>query len=159
MSNNERVLLTEQGLHALQEELERLRKVERPRISERIREAKEGGDISESGEYDEAKRQQSFVEGRIRELESVLGRAEQIDPSQVGSDTVTFGSKVTVEMGGRRETYVVVNKAESGRSKNGEIRVSSESPVGGKLLGRKVGDDVPVTTPGGSLTMKVVSIE
>ena len=159
MSNNTDVRLTEQGLRALREELDQLRTVERPIVSERIKEAKEGGDISESGEYEDAKRRQAFVEGRIRELERLLSRAQVIDPSSQRRGVVTLGSRVTVEEDGTRDTYTIVNKAEAGRGKNGEIRISNESIIGGALMGRKVGDSVSVSTPGGSVSLTVVSVE
>jgi transcription elongation factor GreA len=159
MSNSQRVQLTPQGLQALQEELDYLRTVERAKVSERIKEAKEGGDISESGEYEDAKQHQAFVEGRIRELERVLAKADLIDPSSAQAGVVALGSRVTVEEDGRRDTYTIVSGAEAGR-KNGEIRISSESKVGAALLGRKVGDDVSVLTPGGqTIALRIVSVE
>ena len=158
MTNTQRVQLTEQGLQSLQEELENLRTVERAKVSERIKEAKEGGDISESGEYEDAKRAQAFVEGRIKELERTLARAEVIDPAAARAGVVTLGSKVTVEDPAGPATYRVVNAAEAGR-KNGEIRISNQSKVGAALLGRKVGDTVPVSAPQGEITLTILSVE
>ena len=158
MTNTQRVQLTEQGLQSLQEELENLRTVERAKVSERIKEAKEGGDISESGEYEDAKRAQAFVEGRIKELERTLARAEVIDPAAARAGVVTLGSKVTVEDPAGPATYRVVNAAEAGR-KNGEIRISNQSKVGAALLGRKVGDKVPVSAPQGEITLTILSVE
>ena len=158
MTNTQRVQLTEQGLQSLQEELENLRTVERAKVSERIKEAKEGGDISESGEYEDAKRAQAFVEGRIKELERTLARAEVIDPAAARAGVVTLGSKVTVEDPAGPATYRVVNAAEAGR-KNGEIRISNQSKVGAALLGRKVGDRVPVSAPQGEITLTILSVE
>lgn len=158
MSINGPVRLTEDGLRTLQEELDHLRTTERAVVSERIKEAKEGGDISESGEYEDAKRHQAFVEGRIRELERLLANAEVIRAS-AGNGVVTLGAKVTVEEDGERDTYTIVNRAEAGRSKNGETRISSESAVGAALLGKKVGNRVTVSTPGGAITLTIVTIE
>ncbi len=159
MSSSERVQLTQQGLQALQQELDHLRTVERANVSERIKEAKEGGDISESGEYEDAKRHQAFVEGRIKELERVLAKADIIDPSKAQAGIVALGSKVTVEEDGRRDTYTIVSGAEAGR-KNGEMRISSQSKVGGALLGHKVGENVSVLTPSGqTITLTIVSVE
>ncbi len=160
MSNSRTVRLTKTGLEDLQQELHRLRTVDRANVSERIKEAKEGGDISESGEYEEAKQAQAFVEGRIRELEHILAKAELIDPSGAQSGTVSLGTKVTVEdKDGIRDTYTIVSGAEAGR-KNGELRISNQSRVGSALLGRKVGDQVPVTTPNGQdLVLTILSVE
>lgn len=158
-SGSERVRLTEAGLAALKQELEHLYTVERPLVSERIKEAKEGGDISESGEYEDAKQRQAFMEGRIRELERVLARAELIDPSATKAGTVGLGSRVTVDEDGQRDTYMIVSAAEAGRGKNGEVRISNQSIVGAALLGHKVGEQVRVETPGGSVSLKIVSVE
>ena len=159
MTNTDRIHLTEQGLNDLREELHRLRTVERPLISERIKEAKEGGDISESGEYEDAKQRQAFLEGRIRELEILLARAEVIDPSSQQAGVVTLGSKVTVEEDGLTDTYMVVNRAEAGRDKSGGMRISTESPFGAALVGRRVGDEVKVSTPSGQITLKILAVE
>ena len=159
MSTNERVQLTPEGLQKLQDELQRLLTVDRPHVSQRIQEAKEGGDISESGEYEDAKQQQGFIEGRIREIEQILSRAVVIDSSNRARGVVGLGSKVTVEEDGQRDTYTVVNRAEAGRSGNGEIRISDESAVGKALLGKKVGQNVIVETPGGSITLKIVDVK
>ncbi|MEJ7652499.1 MAG: transcription elongation factor GreA [Chloroflexia bacterium] len=159
MNSSNRVQLTEQGLKNLHEELHHLDTVERPNVSERIKEAKEGGDISESGEYEDAKRHQAFVEGRIREIEHLLAHADVIDDSKRTAGVVSLGSTVTVEEDGQRDTYMIVNRAESGRNKNGEIRISDVSIVGNALLGRKVGDKVKVETPGGAVALTVVAVE
>lgn len=159
MSNNERVRLTEQGLRALQDELDYLRNVERTKVSERIKEAKEGGDVSESGEYEDAKQHQAFVEGRIRDLERLLARAETIDDSTRQNGVVDLGARVTVDEEGRRDTYMIVSRAEAGRGKNGEVRISNESSVGAALLGHRVGERVQVKTPGGIVSLTIVSVE
>lgn len=159
MSSTERVRLTQQGLDDLHTELDHLRTVERARVSERIKEAKEGGDISESGEYEDAKRAQAFLEGRIREIERVLAKADLIDPTSAKHGIVTLGSKVTVEEDGERSTYTIVSAAEAGR-KNGEMRISNQSKVGAALLGRRLGEKVPVATPNGqTITLTIVSVE
>lgn len=159
MSSTERVRLTQQGLDDLQNELDHLRTVERARVSERIKEAKEGGDISESGEYEDAKRAQAFMEGRIREIERILAKADLIDPMSAQQGLVTLGSKVTVEEDAERSTYTIVSAAESGR-RNGEMRISNQSRVGAALLGRRVGEQVPVAMPNGeTTTLTIVSVE
>lgn len=160
MTNTTRVQLTPEGLKAMQEELANLRDVERPKVAERIKEAKEGGDISESGEYSDAKDRQAFIEGRVRELERTLARADVIDPSKQQNGVASLGSRVTVDEEGRRDTYRLVSAAEAGRGLGGEIRISDKSAVGKALLGRKVGEQVTVETPGGSsLALTIVSVE
>jgi transcription elongation factor GreA len=158
MSNAETVRLTQQGLDSLRAELNHLRTTGRANVSERIKEAKEGGDISESGEYEDAKQAQAFIEGRIRELEHILARAEVIDPAAAVSGVVQLGAKVTVDEDGDRSTYRIVSGAEAGR-KNGEMRISNQSKVGGALLGHKVGDVVHVDTPNGTIQLTVVAVE
>lgn len=160
MNTNQKVQLTEEGLKKLQEELDHLRTVERVDVSQRIKEAKEGGDISESGEYEDAKQRQGFVEGRIRELERLLAHAEVIDRSDAVSGVVGLGSRVTVDERGERDTYTIVSRAEAGRGANGELRISTDSAVGAALMGKKVGQVVTARTPnGGEIKLKIVAVE
>lgn len=159
MSNNP-VRLTAEGLNDLQAELDHLRTSERAVVSERIKEAKEGGDISESGEYEDAKRHQAFVEGRIRQLERLLANAETIESTMVQSGVVQLGSTVTVEENGQQDTYTVVSRAEAGKGKNGIMRISNESAVGSALLGRRVGETVAIKTPSGEdISLKIVELQ
>ncbi len=136
--------LTPQGLKQFQEEMENLKGVRRIEVAERIHRASENGGNVENAEYDEAKNQQAFVEGRIRELESILANAVVAAHDKKGG-IVDIGSSVTVEnSNGRKQSYKLVGSAEASPL---EGKISNESPVGQALLGRKVGDEVEVETP------------
>lgn len=136
--------LTPQGLKQFQEEMENLKGVRRIEVAERIRRASENGGNVDNAEYDEAKSQQAFVEGRIRELESILANAVVAAHDKKGG-IVDIGSSVTVEnSNGRKQSYKLVGSAEASPL---EGKISNESPVGQALLGHKVGDEVEVETP------------
>lgn len=154
--NQEVVYLTVEGLKTLQEEYDRLIHSERPAVAERIARAREFGDLSENAEYDAAKDQQSFVEGRIIELEKMLSHAQVIQ--NVGNDVhvVSLGSTVTVEIEGEKDTYTIVGSVEAQPEMG---RISHESPVGKALLGLKVGDEVDVSLPQATLKYRVVKIQ
>ncbi|MCW5881209.1 MAG: transcription elongation factor GreA [Anaerolineae bacterium] len=150
------VFLTPEGRQKLQEELDFLINVRRPEVAQRIKEAKEEGDVSENAGYDEAKTQQGFLEGRIQELEHVLKIAKVIDEPD-SADRVQLGSTVTVSEGGDgdEETVKIVGSAEANP---GQGLISNESPLGKSLLNRVAGDRVSVQTPGGVLQFKIVAI-
>lgn len=150
-------LLTKEGKRKLEEELEHLRETKRPQVAERIRAAREEGDLRENAEYEDAKREQGFVEGRIQELEQLLRHVEIIPEAQQNG-VVTVGSTVHVREGddGATETYTLVGPAESDPV---EGRISNESPLGKALLGAKKGDKVAFKTPGGNTTFEVLDIE
>jgi transcription elongation factor GreA len=152
-------LLTEEGLQKLLEELEYLRTVRRQEVAQRLHDAMEGGDIQENAEYEDAKNERAFVEGRIMTLESMLKNIEIIASSGT-NDTVSLGSHVTVvEVAGEEEgpeTYHVVGSAEADPV---EGRISNESPLGRGLMGRKVGDVVTVNAPSGFIKFEIVKIE
>lgn len=149
-------LLTPDGKRKLEEELQHLRDVKRPQVAERIRQAREEGDLRENAEYEDAKREQGFVEGRIQELEQLLRHVEII-PESDGNGVVSVGSTVHVrEEDGPRETYTLVGPAESDPV---EGRISNESPLGKALLGARKGDAVSVKTPGGKTTFHVIDVE
>ncbi len=151
------VYLTSDGKLQLEKELEYLRTVKRKQIAERIQQAKALGDVSESGEYEDAKREQAFVEGRIREIEGMLSNAIVIDDDRRDDGVVRLGSKVTVvDSDGIEETFTIVGSAESS-SLNG--RISNESPVGKALLGRRVGEKVTVAAPNGVFELTIIAIE
>jgi transcription elongation factor GreA len=152
----EEIFLTLEGRHKLEEELEHLRTVRRAEVAERIRSAKEEGDIMENAAYDYAKEEQAFVEGRIWALEMTLRKAIIIEGGS--TDEVGLGTRVTVmERGGDTpETYRIVGSVEADPM-NG--RISNESPIGKALLGHRAGDKVAVSTPGGILHFQIVSIE
>ena len=156
MSTNKPVWLTEEGRAKLEEELEFLRAVRRPDVAAKIHAAKEEGDITENAGYDEAKREQAFVEGRILTLESMLKDAAIIQEGGP-ADMVRLGAKVTVVEDGSSssESYQIVGSAEVDVNRGW---ISNESPLGKALLGRKVGESVSVQTPGGTLRFQIVSI-
>jgi transcription elongation factor GreA len=138
--------ITKKGLEALKSEIERLKKIERPKVIQAIAEAREHGDLSENAEYDAAKERQGFIEGRIKELDHKIADAQIIDTAQLSTEKVTFGATVILldlESKEKRQ-YTLVGQEESDL-KNGKISV--QSPVGRALVGRKAGDSVEVTTP------------
>ncbi len=147
------VVLTQEGLEKLKNELAEF-KVRRKGVIARIQTAKEFGDLSENAEYDDARNEQSFVEGRIQELEEMIKRAK-IVTRHAGGMTVDLGSKVTVECEGDKEQYELVGVNESDPLQG---KVSVESPIGKALVGAKQGDTVVVSTPGGKLEYKIISI-
>ena len=158
MSSNEKVPVTREGLAKLKEEYEHLVNSERPRIVEVIAEARSHGDLRENAAYDAAKHDQGIIEGRIRELERMLKRVEIIDESSsaTASSNVRIGSTVTIEVDGEEEKYTIVGAVES---RPAQGRISNESPFGKALLGRKVGDEVTIETPGINMEAKILRIE
>lgn len=147
--------LTPEGKRKLEEELEYLRTVRRPQVAERIRLAKEGGDISENAGYDEAKNEQGFVEGRILTIEAILCDSALLT-KPVGTDNVQLGSRVTlVDSEGEVCVYQIVGSAEADPVKG---RISNESPVGKALMGHRAGETVVVRVPNGSIRYKIKSI-
>mgnify|MGYP001116776315 CR=1 FL=1 len=156
MMTNQKTFLTPEGYKKLEEELEHLKNVRRPEVAAAIHEAKMDGDVSENAGYEEAKRQQGFLEGRIITVETMLKNAVLIETNGA-SDTVILGSRVTVvEDGFDPETYTIVGSAEANP---GDGRISNESPLGKALMGHKVGDVVSFEAPGGTVEMKLISIE
>ena len=149
--------LTQEGYHKLQEELENLRTVKRQEIAKRLHEAMEGGELIENAEYEAAKNEQAFVEGRIKELEVLLATARVIDESKINDDTVQVGSTVTIEEeGGKPESYTIVGAAEANPAAG---KISNESPLGKALLNQKPGDVVQVEAPAGAFTVKIVKVK
>jgi transcription elongation factor GreA len=152
---NQETFLTPEGYRKLEEELDLLKNVRRPEVAAAIHEAKMDGDVSENAGYEEAKRQQAFLEGRIITVETMLKNAVLIEANGP-SDTVILGSRVTVvEDGFEPETYTIVGSAEANP---GDGRISNESPLGKALIGREEGDLVAFETPGGQVQMKLISI-
>ncbi len=154
----ERVPMTPNGHKKLQEELHRLKTVERPEVIKLIEYARSLGDLSENAEYETAKQRQSFVEGRIQELDSKLSRAEIIDPAELkNKDRVTFGLHVKLEDldTGDTVSYQLVGPDES-EPENGMISITS--PIGRALIGKQVDDDVVVQAPGGVREFVVLDI-
>lgn len=148
--------LTAEGRQKLEDELHYLKTVRRPEVASAIHEAKMDGDVSENAGYEEAKRQQGFLEGRIMTVEALLETAVIIE-SNGSNDTVGLGARVTVvEDGLEPESYSIVGSAEANP---GDGRISNESPLGRALMGHRVGDRVAFTTPGGNVEVEILHIE
>ena len=153
--NNKPTYLSREGEAALRAELEQLVNVRRTEVAARIHDAKEHGDLSENAEYEEAKNEQAFVEGRIQTLEGMLKTAVIIENS--GTEHVALGSVVTVESLDGEETFTIVGSAEA---RPADAKISNESPVGRALLGKKPGETVVVKLPNGTdytYTIKSIS--
>lgn len=151
------VYLTKEGVKRLHEELKRLIEVDRKEIIEKIKEAREYGDLSENSEYDAATHEQALVEGRIEDITKTLRDARIIDETKTkASGKVTIGSQVEVEIEGEKETFSIVGTAEADPAKG---YISSESPLGKALIGCKPGEVAKVTIPDGSVTeYKILAI-
>jgi len=151
------LILTYEGLKKLENELEKLKTVRRREVAERIKTAREFGDLSENAEYDEAKNEQAFIEGRIAELEHKLKNAKVIDEDDIGTDIVSIGSTVKVKDDGLDEefTYHIVSSAEADPM---DDKISNESPVGAALISKKVGDKIIVDVPDGNVIMEIIEI-
>lgn len=153
----EKQFLTAEGAKKLKQELHHLKTVERNTLAKRLRAAIQEGDLSENADYSKAKEDQSFLEGRIQELEFLLNNAEIIEISPDGYEKVEVGAKVTVqESGSEPETYLLVGAKETDPSQG---KISYESPVGSALMGKSVGDLVTVETPAGSFELRILKIE
>jgi transcription elongation factor GreA len=151
--NTKPVYLTAEGLAKLEAELQHLITNERPRVAARIHDAKQDGDISENAEYEDAKQEQSFLEGRIATLEGQLKNAQVIEGNN--GDKVGIGSKVVIKGDQGEETFTIVGSAEAAPR---EGRISNESPVGQALMNKKKGDKVTVQSPGGASDYTVIAI-
>ncbi|OGD67372.1 transcription elongation factor GreA [Candidatus Berkelbacteria bacterium RIFCSPHIGHO2_12_FULL_36_9] len=151
----EEIILTKDGLEKLKKELEDLKKNKRPVVIQRIKTAKEFGDLSENAEYEDAKNEQSFIEGKIEELEATLKRAKIISELHDTSQ-VSIGDKVCVDCNGKKTCYKIVGSTESD-PENGKI--SSESPIAVSLLGKKKGETVMVSVPDGEMKCKILDIK
>jgi transcription elongation factor GreA len=149
--------ITKKGYEALKAELDRLRKVERPKIIEAIAEARAHGDLSENAEYEAAKERQGFIEARLIELESKLADARIIDTAGRTSETVVFGATVVLieQEAQQKKEYTLVGQDEADLKL---ARISVQSPVGRALIGKRVGDLVEVTTPAKIVEYEVVEI-
>ncbi len=152
------IILTAEGLRKLEEELEYLKVVKRKEIAERIKQAKDFGDLMENSEYEDAKNEQAFVEGRILQLDQMLRNAKVVDNNDVRRDRVTVGCTVVLHdlNNGEKLSYMIVGSAEADPSRD---RISYESPVGKALLGRKKGETVEVRVPVGTIRYSVLDIQ
>ena len=149
--------ITAEGLAKLEEELKHLRAEERPAVIRAIAEAREHGDLSENAEYHAARERQSFIEGRIAELESIIPSSEVIDTSKLSGTQVRFGARVTIidEESDEEKTYRIVGQYEADM-KTGSISISS--PLAKALMGKKVGDSVEVPAPGGARAYEITGV-
>ncbi len=150
--------LTKEGFQKLQEELDHLRTTKRQEVAARLHEAMEGGELIENAEYEAAKNEQAFVEGRIQELDLLLATAQIIEENgkMKKNDAIQVGSKVTIKEGNfEPETFVIVGAAEANPR---EGKISNESPIGKAILSHKLGDVVKVETPGGTYNVKIVKV-
>lgn len=150
-------LMTSEGLKEMEAELENLKVNRRNEIAQKIKEAREQGDLSENAEYDAAKEEQREIEARIEELQKILNNAEVVDEDEIDSDVISIGSQVVVQDMEYNEelSYKMVGSSEANSLKG---KLSIESPLGKKLIGAKIGDIIKTETPGGVLSYKIISI-
>lgn len=154
----EKVPVTRQGYDALNAELKTLKEETRPSVIKAISEAREHGDLSENAEYHSAREKQSFVEGRIQELEGIIGRADVIDPAKMSGATVKFGATVQIvdEDTDEERTYQIVGEPEADID-NGKLNM--RSPLARGLIGKEEGDSVEINTPGGGRSYEILSVK
>ncbi len=153
----ERIPMTAGGYKALEDEINHLKSVERPSVIKMIAEARAHGDLSENAEYHAAKERQAFIEGRVIELEDMIGRADVIDVSKLSGDTVKFGATVTLvdEDTDEERKYQIVGDMEADAKKG---RISISSPIARALIGKSVGDTVEVAAPGGARSYEILKV-
>ncbi len=158
MENNEELLLTKDGLEKLENELHHLRTVKRKDIAARIKEAISYGDITDNSEYEDAKNEQAFIEGRIITLEKLLRRARLLEKSEDADGYIALGSVVKLKENnkGQNYEYTIVSTAEADPT---EKKISNESPVGKALMGRSVGEVIEVKVPAGKMSYKIEDIK
>jgi transcription elongation factor GreA len=158
MSVTEKVPMTASGYQKLEDELKRLKTVERPAVVRAIAEARTHGDLSENAEYHAAKERQGFLEGRVMELEDLISRAQIIDVSKLSGKTVKFGATVTVidEDTDEKAKYQIVGDYEADLKQK---RISISSPIARALIGKSVGESAEVQTPSGSKSYEIVKVE
>jgi len=156
--NEKEIVLTREGLAKLENELDDLKTIHRKEVNDRIRQAKEFGDLSENAEYEDAKQEQAFIEGRILKLEGMIRNARIIDESEYAPDEVHFGAIVKVKdlKSGEAREFSIVGSAEADPVNQ---RISNESPLGRALIGHKKGETVDVATPRGIVKYKIESIK
>jgi transcription elongation factor GreA len=153
---DKKVYLTKEGYANLKDELDQLLNSERKAVAEKIKTAKEYGDLSENAEYSDAKEQQSFVEGRILEIEHMMKNAEVIDEAHLSCDTVNVGCTVHLEASEKELIYRIVGSAEADPKKG---LISNESPIGKALIGKRKGEEVSVAVPAGTTKYKINKIK
>lgn len=158
MSMEKEYPMTKAGKEKLEQELEYLKTVKRKEVVERIQIARSFGDLSENSEYDAAKDEQAFVESRIQMLENMIRNAKIIEEDLEKTDTVSLGRTVTfIELpDGEEESYTIVGSAEADPF---EGKISNDSPIAKSLIGRRVGEEVTVHTPGGDMVVKIIAVK
>ncbi len=154
MTTDQSIYMTKEGLEKIKAEYQELTTNKRRQIAERIRLAKELGDLSENAEYADAKDEQAFVEGKILELEHTIKNAEVMDPSK-GGGGIQIGSRIEVETENGQQTYTIVGHNEADPAKG---FISHESPLGKAFIGKKEGENLQVTVPKGTLQLKVLKV-
>ncbi|HHU82884.1 MAG TPA: transcription elongation factor GreA [Firmicutes bacterium] len=157
MLRDKEIVLTIDGLNKLEKELEYLKTVRRREVAQRIKQAIEFGDITDNSEYEDAKNEQGFIEGRILTIEKMLRNARVLNDNDVQTDQVGLGSRVLLKdlESGEKLNYTIVSSAEADPA---EDKISNESPVGQALLGKKAGEEVEITVPAGILRYRVEKI-
>lgn len=157
MANEKQFPMTAAGKQKLEDELDFLKTIKRKEVVERIKIARDFGDLSENAEYDSAKEDQAFVEGRISTLDSMIRNAVIINENESNKDIVRLGTTVTfIEVpDGDQESYTIVGSAEADPL---EGRISNDSPIAKSMIGRTIGENVKVLTPGGEMEIKILSI-
>ena len=157
MSKDKEVVLTVDGLNKLEKELEYLKTVRRREVAERIKQAIEFGDITDNSEYEDAKNEQGFIEGRILTIEKMLRNARVLSESDVQTDQVGLGSQVVLKdlESGEKVKYTIVGSAEADPA---AYKISNESPVGRALIGKKAGEEVEINVPAGIMRYRIEKI-
>lgn len=154
------IILTEEGVLKLEEELHYLKTTKRPEVAEKIKVARDFGDLSENSEYDAAQNELAIMEARIKDIEETLKNVVVLDQSQISKDIVSIGSKVTIRdmefPDDEPEWFIIVGMTESNPAEN---KISDQSPVGKALLGKKKGEKVTVEAPGGEFEYEILNIE
>ena len=154
--DDKKIYLTKEGLEELRKEFEELSKVKRPDVLSRVSQARDLGDLSENAEYSAAREELSFIDGRIDELEELLRQATVITNSKSAGGAIKLGSKVTVNIKGKKEDFTVVGEWEADPK---EKKISHESPLGKALLGKKIGEKIEVEAPAGKVLYSIVSVK
>ena len=158
MADQKEFQMTAEGKKKLEAELEEYKTTKREEVIERIKIARSFGDLSENSEYESAKDEQAFVEGHIKELENMIRHAIVIDSEKVAADEISLGKTVTFQElpDEEPETYTIVGEAEADPF---EGKISNESPIAKGLLGRKLGEEVTISTPGGDMKVKILEVK
>jgi len=155
MDENKKIQITKQGLVSLKNELEGLVETKRPKLVERLSHARSQGDLSENSDYQNAKEELEFLDGRISELEHILKTAQVVGKKRK-KDEITIGAKVTLKANGQKHEYHVVGEWEADPANK---KISHESPLGQALVGKKVGEKVKVEAPAGKIVYEILSID